>query len=106
MCYKGFLVFSALADLSIQILVQIPLYYNTFRHHISLCYFYHTLIHFASINLFFIVAFYNIIGFLLSLVGSWKIFCKILPLRILYGRGTVAIFRSPMFSDRLSCLDR
>lgn len=29
MCYKGFLVFSALADLSIQILVQIPLYYNT-----------------------------------------------------------------------------
>ena len=26
-----FLVFSALADLSIQILVQIPLYYNTFR---------------------------------------------------------------------------
>ena len=26
MCYKGFLVFSALADLSIQILVQIPLY--------------------------------------------------------------------------------
>lgn len=31
---------------------------------------------------------------------------KILPLRILYGRGNVAIFRSPMFSDRLSCLDR
>lgn len=31
MCYKGFLVFSALADLSIKILVQIPLYYNTFR---------------------------------------------------------------------------
>lgn len=31
MCYKGFLVFSALADLSIQTLVQIPLYYNTFR---------------------------------------------------------------------------
>mgnify|MGYP005847138099 len=31
MCYKGFLVFSALADLSIQILVQIPLYYNAFK---------------------------------------------------------------------------
>lgn len=31
MCYKGFLVFSALADLSIQILVQMPIYYNTFR---------------------------------------------------------------------------
>lgn len=31
MCYKGFLVFSALADLSIQILVQIPLYYNTLK---------------------------------------------------------------------------
>ena len=29
MCYKGFLVFSALADLSIQILVQIPLYYTS-----------------------------------------------------------------------------
>lgn len=67
MCYKGFLVFSALADLSIQILVQIPLYYNTFRDIIyRYVIFYHTLIHFASINLFFIVAFYIIIGFLLS----------------------------------------
>lgn len=30
MRYKGFLVFSVLADLSIQILAQFSLYYNTF----------------------------------------------------------------------------